>query len=838
MTHRGMRYTPPVAYAKVDPERATRIAQAYEAMEHNPHHPLTHAAYDAMVRETMDQYLFAKRAGLKAEFWHPDTERDPYGASPRLAIEDINRNHHMYVFPTSAGFGKGGPTAEDIAENPLLQNSGERWNGEPVTVNDIFRATHDYFGHAKEGVGFRADGEENAWRSHAAMYSPLARIAMTNETRGQNSWVNFGPHAERNQNARTEDTVFAPQKIGFLPSWVMHEGAEDFTSPDEIARIKAAYGEVPREGRKEGGAVSPDDLFDMSLMERAPQVPQFGLARYDPPRGTTARMRDLIANQDVRQKVMEAVERGRNVGSVWYNAEPLRHEFVKAHGNETGNQLFRKYMDFVAATSPKSEVGANVRNASYYFTRHVSGPGVPRIGERNPHPYGHISQRLHQMNAERVAGPGWDPLQNPKPASFAENLAGNWQPGTMDTHAFRLPAILAADPRFVTSGLQLAKGVKPRNVQAEVERGETPMSEAVKRASYWDTKPKANEYAAMEKYYSDIGREMGLAPAQTQAAAWVGGGETTGLGSDPTKPFMGFVADRIAKTAQATGRDPQDVLHGFVRGETPLRASGGRVYPIAPRSDWFGDANYQSTGGKLVHMSPDEFLSQARPLEIDDISRENIDDLKHHITSGGTLDPLALYPTGSEDGRHRANAAKELGIDKVPVLTWPRPERAGGGNLFHVHRGYHAPHVRLHVGPIHSPVAGRTDHLPMHVPHGSYVVPADVVSAHGEGNTIAGFKVLRRVFGGMPYSGAGMPYGATGGPYGEPLHSKGGQVKDGAGAVPIVAAGGEYVVDPSTVRRIGEGDLDLGHRVLDAFVERSRAEAVTTMKKLPGPAKN
>ena len=47
----------------------------------------------------------------------------------------------------------------------------------------------------------------------------------------------------------------------------------------------------------------------------------------------------------------------------------------------------------------------------------------------------------------------------------------------------------------------------------------------------------------------------------------------------------------------------------------------------------------------------------------------------------------------------------------------------------------------VHVGPIHSAVAGRTDHLPMHVPSGAYVLPADIVSAMGEGNTAAGFKV-------------------------------------------------------------------------------------------------
>lgn len=139
----------------------------------------------------------------------------------------------------------------------------------------------------------------------------------------------------------------------------------------------------------------------------------------------------------------------------------------------------------------------------------------------------------------------------------------------------------------------------------------------------------------------------------------------------------------------------------------------------------------------------------------------------------------------------------------------------------------------FHVGPIHSPVAGRTDHLPMKVASGSYVLPADCVSAHGEGSTIAGFKILRRVFGGAPYKG-GEPYGGHGGPYNEKMAS-GGEADEG---VPIVAAGGEYVLSPDQVKMAGAGDMSVGHKVLDGFVKRTRAELIDTLKKLPGPRKD
>jgi len=168
--------------------------------------------------------------------------------------------------------------------------------------------------------------------------------------------------------------------------------------------------------------------------------------------------------------------------------------------------------------------------------------------------------------------------------------------------------------------------------------------------------------------------------------------------------------------------------------------------------------------------------------------------------------------------------------------------RAGGG---HVHPlAVHAPRIpgaptHLHVGPIRSTVAGRTDHLPAHVPSGSYVLPADIVSHLGEGNTDAGFKVLRRVFGGTPYGQGGGPYGQSGGPYGEPLpHAGGGDVDGRKSAVAVVLAGGEHVLSPGQVRLAGNGDMDTGHRVLDEYVKRVRADAVKTLKKLPGPARS
>jgi hypothetical protein len=152
------------------------------------------------------------------------------------------------------------------------------------------------------------------------------------------------------------------------------------------------------------------------------------------------------------------------------------------------------------------------------------------------------------------------------------------------------------------------------------------------------------------------------------------------------------------------------------------------------------------------------------------------------------------------------------------ALSEARKRRASGGPTI---LGSTAP-AKVHVGAIHSPVAGRTDHLPMHVPSGSYVIPADIVSSMGEGNTMAGFRVLDTVLKGYGNSPQARARGGRGVEH----------------QVPIVAAGGEYVIPPEVVTAIGGGDMNVGHSELDTFVKTMRKRLIDTLKKLPGPKKD
>lgn len=96
------------------------------------------------------------------------------------------------------------------------------------------------------------------------------------------------------------------------------------------------------------------------------------------------------------------------------------------------------------------------------------------------------------------------------------------------------------------------------------------------------------------------------------------------------------------------------------------------AYPLADRDadGWYSDGDYLLRGGRLSWMPPAHYVARVRPLTIDETSREAIDDLKTHIAAGHKLDPLNIYHDGREDGRHRAYACIELGIEQVPVILF------------------------------------------------------------------------------------------------------------------------------------------------------------------------
>ena len=127
---------------------------------------------------------------------------------------------------------------------------------------------------------------------------------------------------------------------------------------------------------------------------------------------------------------------------------------------------------------------------------------------------------------------------------------------------------------------------------------------------------------------------------------------------------------------------PEDIIYVFDDYQrtrfTPKKAKTRQqldTYPMETEGQWYGEGDFKARGGVLTMMSPQDFLSKAKNLEIDEETRENVDDLKKHIQDGKKLDPLTLYSLDAtdvrnSDGRHRAIASQELGIQEVPVVDY------------------------------------------------------------------------------------------------------------------------------------------------------------------------
>jgi hypothetical protein len=150
-----------------------------------------------------------------------------------------------------------------------------------------------------------------------------------------------------------------------------------------------------------------------------------------------------------------------------------------------------------------------------------------------------------------------------------------------------------------------------------------------------------------------------------------------------------------------------------------------------------------------------------------------------------------------------------------------------------------------HSGFIPGTSGGRSDTVPMSVKKGAYVVPADIVSALGDGNSQAGASKLASKFG-APY-GAPMPkIGRAPKPHfmgiqktAKPIRQRfanGGIDGDQSPVADIIASHGEFVLSPEQLEA-RFGSLDLAHEAMDKFVENVRKKNAKISRKLPGPKK-
>jgi hypothetical protein len=222
----------PRLVTKVSDVDGKRIADAFNEMKHEPNNPEVKKGFEQLITEIKKQADALIKEGFKFELV---TEGKAYNSDSKKMLNDVKNNKRIFIEASEGAFGTKRTFDQD---NIGLQDSGYTdVNGRKLTNVELIRAVHDLFGHSEYGNGFGAIGEENAWRVHMSMFTPLAQKALTATTRGQNSWVNFGNHMRNADGSikkkgdagylEPNKRPFAEQKIGFLPDWAMENAYGD-----------------------------------------------------------------------------------------------------------------------------------------------------------------------------------------------------------------------------------------------------------------------------------------------------------------------------------------------------------------------------------------------------------------------------------------------------------------------------------------------------------------------------------------------------------------------------------------------------------------------------------
>lgn len=188
-----------------------------------------------------------------------------------------------------------------------------------------------------------------------------------------------------------------------------------------------------------------------------------------------------------------------------------------------------------------------------------------------------------------------------------------------------------------------------------------------------------------------------------------------------------------------------------------------------------------------------------------------------------------------------AQMARQAASDQLRRSVLHRPHMAPGGVTAAPWFTRNEARGLTH-GALHSVVPGRTDKLPISVSGGAYVLPADHVSHIGQNNTAAGAEILNKMFKQGPYGTAGTHMGAARGTTGRLPSMKIARMPKARGGategVPIIAAGGEFVISADKVAELGGGDIKRGHKILDHWVETTRKNHIKTLRKLKPPKKS
>lgn len=318
-------------------------------------------------------------------------------------------------------------------------------------------------------------------------------------------------------------------------------------------------------------------------------------------------------------------------------------------------------------------------------------------------------------------------------------------------------------------------------------------------------------------------------------------------------------------------------------GSPDDKRDGGSQQPAPPPTNMWGTPPGYAEGGRVKNKKQEEMTKREFESVFDFLgegelppSRQRAEGIEGDLVFPQfSHAPPEIYrtPQATEGWRTAPPIAEPEGWRAAPPVAMPEPapERgiyAQGGLVdqpgYYAAGGLSPASMRSYASTAHysganvkpainppgvhlissSEVAGRTDRIPMRARTGSFVLPADVVSGLGQGNTNAGAKMwgqmISHSIGPMGIQNAIRQRtlrapalrGFSSRSSGSKGFADGGEVDD---LTPIVTAGGEALVDPEIVCALGGGDPDQGKKVLINSVMTVRGHTIKHLKKLPRP---
>ncbi len=541
--HVGRKVKPAPQAKEMTVEQRARhedIADSYDRLPDNDlANPLVRKAYEAANREIKDQY---GDLTIKVEAWADKNDQGEWvarGGEPYKSSDDMRRdlleNNHLYFFVTTPGqFGPDGVTYED---HPLLRDFGEKSaNGYPMLYNDALRVVHDYYAHGLSPVQFGPRGEEAAWKNHMAMTkNPLAKWAITTETRGQNSWVNFNTNVP--PDSKLTDRPFARQKVGLLPIEYVRTGNKAVDA--DVKALAKSLSEEDRLGSDRNKLVSPkytlaqrremlgkeisDAMLDEEVMALGPNSVPLVKKRYEQLRYLDGQLADLAkigenahgGYEEGARLVSELIGPQRARLWAFLNSAFSAQNAVAKHTN-AGLDLALRLADFLD-TNGRTPTETEARGMFDDTIRDVNAGNV-------------ATETVHWPKAWAVIKQGYDAAYTDvksqakgnktghaigKLPGFARSSVGDVVQVVLDTYMARL-----IDPKL--TNFKYVEGKKDREGRV-MNRGQQIKA----KQKQWIAND--NHYIAYSARVRKIANEMGIKAGQAQERIWAAIYATLGL---------------------------------------------------------------------------------------------------------------------------------------------------------------------------------------------------------------------------------------------------------------------------------------------------------------------